>query len=123
MPCGNTNMPAPKLAASLPDWSNFRTTFNGDIAPAAASQQLLAPHRSATQMNLPSGDTSTALVDPHVRPSGSLKYPSTVWYGFGRSLVGDVIACAKRPAPASATAAAVNAAPRVTLNRSTRAIE
>src|SRR5262245_20689525 len=73
-------------------------------------------------MNLPSGDTSTALVDPQVRPSGNLKYPSIVWYGFGKSLVGVAVACAESAAPASETAA-VTAAPRVTLNRSTRTIK
>jgi hypothetical protein len=36
------------------------------------------PQRSATQTILPSGDTSTALVDPHSRPAGSLKKSSTV---------------------------------------------
>jgi hypothetical protein len=38
-------------------------------------------------MKRPSGDTSTALVEPHFRASGSLKKPSMVWNGFGASLV------------------------------------
>jgi hypothetical protein len=59
-----------------------------DIAPFAASQQVLAAQRSATQIILPSGETSTALVEPHARPSGSLNAPVTESNGFGKSLVG-----------------------------------
>ncbi len=69
-------MPAPKLRTSLPDASNFSTTSRGDILPS--TQQLLAPHRSATQIDLPSLSMSTALVDPHVRPSGIFAQPSIV---------------------------------------------
>ena len=66
-------MPAPKLASSLPDSIELEDDVGcGENLPAAASQQLFAPQRSATQIILPSGDTSTALVDPQVRPSGSL---------------------------------------------------
>ena len=32
------------------------------------------------------------LVEPHVRPSGSLAQPVMVWYGFGRSFVGAMVA-------------------------------
>src|SRR6202011_3638049 len=63
MPCGNTNIPAPKLVKSLPEGSNLR------MAASVLPAQVLAPHRSATQI-LPARSTSTALVDPHVRPSG-----------------------------------------------------
>src|SRR5262249_6950458 len=73
MPCANAIMPAPKLFTSLPDASNFRTGSSGDILPVAGSAQLLAPHRSATQIDFPSLSMSTALVDPQVRPAGSLK--------------------------------------------------
>src|SRR5436190_573794 len=89
MPCGNANNPAPKLRTSLPDWSNSRIGSSVDILPVAGSAtQLFVPHRSATQIERPSRATSTALVDPQVRPSGSLKKFSTVWYGVGASLVG-----------------------------------
>ena len=59
-----------------------------DICPVARSRQLFAPQRSPTQMLRPSLSISTALVDPHVRPSGILKKCSTVVYGFGNELVG-----------------------------------
>ena len=36
----------------------------------------------------------TALVDPHVRPSGILAQPSMVRYGLGRPFVGAMVACA-----------------------------
>jgi hypothetical protein len=103
----------------LPDGSNANTVSSVDIAPLVASQQLLAPQRSATQMIFPSGDTSTALVEPHVRPSGSLKAPEIVSYGFGRSLVGvadchyaAAVAgvCARLLALAAATMAAATSA-------------
>src|SRR5207247_1408654 len=60
MPCGKMNIPAPKLLTSLPVSSNFRTA--GRFDPA----QLFAPHRSATQIDLPSGAISTALVAPNL---------------------------------------------------------
>src|SRR5262245_12052133 len=88
MPCGNTNMPWPKLATILPLWSNLHTVWSGAISPLARSQQEFAWQRSATQMLRPSLSMSTALVEPHVRPSGSLAQPSIVLYGLGRSLVG-----------------------------------
>ena len=65
-------MPAPKLFTSFPVLSNFSTGSRGDIFPAA-SAHLFAPQRSAIQIDLPSLSISTALVDPHERPSGSLK--------------------------------------------------
>jgi hypothetical protein len=40
--------------------------------------QLFALHRSATQMLVPSGSMSTALVEPQARPSGSTAQPVTV---------------------------------------------
>src|SRR5262245_48374251 len=47
---------------------------------------------------------STALVEPHMRPVGSLAQPSTVEYGFGRSLTGAV------PWPLTAATAAATLA-------------
>src|SRR5215510_14604611 len=82
MPCGKMNMPAPKLLTRFPFSSNLRTT--GRDEPA----QEFAPHRSATQMDLPSGAISTALVDPQFLPSGIFAHPSTVRYGLGRSFIG-----------------------------------
>src|SRR5688500_12466290 len=86
MPCGNTNMPWPKLRTILPFGSNLKTVCSGDISLVLTSKHEFTAQRSATQMLLPSRSMSTALVDPHVRPSGSLAQPSIVAYGFGRSL-------------------------------------
>jgi hypothetical protein len=72
MPCGKINRPSPKALTSLPEASNLR--MGGSFLPA----QLFAPQRSATQMLLPSRSISTALVEPHVRPSGSFAQFSTV---------------------------------------------
>src|SRR5262245_45353357 len=107
MPCGNTNMPAPKLRTSLPDSSNFKTTSSGENVPAARSvRQLLAPQRSATQMDLPSLSMSTALVEPHARPSGILAHPSMVWNGLGAVLVGSIWVWALDTSVSSTTAPA-----------------
>ncbi len=73
MPCAKAIIPAPKLFTSFPDASNFSTGSSGDILPVAGSAQLFTPHRSATQTERPSLSMSTALVEPHVRPAGSLK--------------------------------------------------
>src|SRR4051794_9527966 len=86
-------MPAPKLVTSFPVGSNFNTLGSLDILPVARSRQLFAPQRSATQTDLPSLSISTALVEPHVRPSGSLKKSFIVRYGFGALLTGR-ISCA-----------------------------
>src|ERR1700677_574056 len=77
MPCGNRIRPSPKAFTSLPEASNLRT--GGSFLPA----QLLTPQRSATQILLPSRSTSTALVDPHILPSGSFAQFSMVTYGLG----------------------------------------
>src|SRR4029079_12102505 len=90
MPCGETTLPAPKLFRSLPDESNLRI----GSTVGESRHALLPPHRSATQMLLPSLSMSTALSDPHVRPSGSFAQFSTVRYGFGASLVGAGADCA-----------------------------
>ena len=97
-PCGKIIRPEPKLLTSVPDASNFKT--GSSVEP----RQVFAPHRSPTQIDLPSRSTSTALRDPHFRPSGILKKPAIVRYGFGKSLVG---CCAE-----SATAAATTRAAR-----------
>src|SRR5438045_4574118 len=90
MPWGETSMPAPKLFRSLPDESNLRI----GSTVGESRHALLPPHRSATQMLLPSLSISTALSDPHFRPSGSCAQFSTVRYGFGASLVGEGLDCA-----------------------------
>src|SRR4029079_9966385 len=87
MPCAKATMPAPKLFTSLPLASNLSTGSSGDILPVA-SAHLFSPQRSATQMDIPSLSTSTALVEPHLRPSGSFSGSLIVSYGLGRSLVG-----------------------------------
>ena len=68
MPCGKMNIPPPKLFTRLPSLSNLRMGSRSDSA------QLFAPHRSPTQIDVPSGSMSTALVEPQVRPSGILKW-------------------------------------------------
>src|ERR1700704_4440297 len=83
-------MPAPKLFTSLPDASNLRI----GSTLGESRHALLPPHRSATQMLLPSLSISTALSDPHFRPSGSCAQFSTVRYGLGASLVGAGLGCA-----------------------------
>src|SRR6266446_2080736 len=90
MPCGNTNMPPPKLLSNLPDASNFR--IDGRLDPA----HELAPQRSATH-TFPSRSISTALVDPHVL-SESLNQFSTVRYGLGKSACAYPIATPARQA-------------------------
>src|SRR5439155_25365436 len=90
MPWGETNMPAPKLFRSLPDESNLRI----GSTVGESRHALFPPHRSPTQTLLPSLSISTALSDPHFRPSGSCAQFSTVRYGLGRSLVGDGPDCA-----------------------------
>ena len=47
-----------------------------------------APQRSATHTLVPSGSMSTPLVEPHVRPSGSVPQFSIARYGLGAELVG-----------------------------------
>src|SRR6185437_1661310 len=66
MPCGKRNMPDPKLFTSFPVASKCR--MGSSVLPP----QLFAPHRSPTQPLLPSRSISTALVEPHDLPSGSL---------------------------------------------------
>src|SRR6478672_11097264 len=72
IPWGKIARPAPKLLTSLPVASNFSTGSRFDV------RQLLVPQRSPTQTLTPSLSISTELVDPHVRPSGSLAQPSIV---------------------------------------------
>src|SRR5262245_1655416 len=81
-------MPPPKLLISFPCSSKWRTESSME------SWQEFAPHRSATQMDLPSLSISTALVEPHVRPSGSFAQSVIVWYALGNELVGCTSPCA-----------------------------
>src|SRR5262245_22375761 len=74
--------------------------------------QLFVPHRSATQIVLPSLSMSTALVDPHARPS--LAKPSIVLYGFGSSFVGVKLVHDCSAAGACAGAWACNDSPPAT---------
>ena len=67
IPCGKIIVPAPKLFTSVPEASNFR------MESSFESRHVFAPHRSPTQIDLPSRSTPTALVEPQVRPSGILK--------------------------------------------------
>src|SRR5262245_1134624 len=110
MPCGKMNIPSPKLLTSLPDESNLRMA--GRFDPT----QLFAPHLSPTQMDLPSGSISTALVAPHVLPSGIFAQFSTVAYGLGRSLTGWTLLWVYAP-PADIASAATMADASVDLTR------
>src|SRR6185436_5271888 len=83
MPCGETISPAPKLFTTLPLRSNLTIGSTAGLSRHA----LLPPQRSATQIDRPSRSTSTALSDPHMRPSGSVHF-ATDAYGFGASFVG-----------------------------------
>src|SRR4029453_16710077 len=99
MPWAKAIMPAPKLLTSLPLASNLSTGSSGDILPDA-SAHLFSPQRSPTQIDMPSLSTSTALVEPHLRPSGSFNGSLIVSEGLGRSFVGAALCCAKAAAPA-----------------------
>ena len=61
-------MPRPKLLSRWPEASKWRIgSTSGEF------RHEFAPQRSAIQTDWPSGAMATALVDPHDRPSGSLK--------------------------------------------------
>jgi len=45
-------------------------------------KQSFAPQRSAIH-SVPSGATSTMLIEPRVRPCGAVIHPVSVRYGFG----------------------------------------
>src|SRR5438045_2653270 len=102
MPCGETIIPAPKLFTTLPLRSNFRIGSTVGFS----RQALLPPQRSATQIERPSRSTSTALSDPHMRPSGSIHFETDA-YGFGASLVGVGADCASEICAATIIATAV----------------
>src|SRR5262245_50366882 len=71
-------MSAPKLFTTLPDASILRIGATGEPS------QVLPPQRSNTQMLLPSGSTSTPIVCPHLRPSGSFAQFLDRPIGIGR---------------------------------------
>src|SRR4029078_5769490 len=78
----------------------FITGSSVDVA------QLFAPHRSATQMLMPSLSMSTALAEPQVRPPGIFAQVSSVRYGLGRSFCGRMlVSCA--PTTRAKTGAAI----------------
>src|SRR6516165_877544 len=64
MPCGKTNIPAPKLFTSLPLGSNSSTAGRSEFTQ-------FPPQRSKAQMRLPSRSGVTAMTPPQWRPSGS----------------------------------------------------
>src|SRR5215831_12030995 len=104
------NILSPKLLTSLPDASNLRMV--GRFDPA----QVFAPHLSATQMDLPSGSISTALVAPPALPSGIFAQFSTVAYGLGKSLTGWTLSWVYAP-PADIASAATMTDASVNLTR------
>src|SRR5271169_1525606 len=83
-PCGNTNIPPPKLCTSFPEASNLST--GSRFEPA----HVLAPQRSATHTLVPSGSIQTPAVEPQVRPCGIFAQFSMERYGLGSELVGAV---------------------------------
>src|SRR6476660_4578831 len=89
MPCGNTNMPAPKLASNVPDGSKCKIGGRFEFA------QLEPPQRSNTQTLLPSGSTATAVVPPQERPAGSWPNEVADPYGAGKSMLGCGLPCAR----------------------------
>jgi hypothetical protein len=94
MPCGNNSRPAPKLFNRFPDESNLRTGSSFEPSQANGSAGLMrdggmdSPQRSATQTLVPSGSMATALVDPQLRPSGSLPQFAMARYGLGAEFEG-----------------------------------
>ncbi len=113
IPCGKTNMPAPKLASSLPDGSKCR------IGDRFELEQVSPPQRSKTQTLLPSRSIATAVVPPHARPAGSWPNDVAAPNGSGRSMLGWVASCA-RAAPVVAPATAMAAAKAIAVNLARR---
>src|ERR1700733_4455840 len=101
MPCGKTNSPAPKLVTALPAASNLM------IGARAEPAQELAPQRSATHTLVPSRSMSTALVEPHARPSGSVAQFSIERYGLGSEFFCPEAVMPAIAAPATTAAAIV----------------
>src|SRR5580704_14975621 len=107
MPCGKTNIPAPRLFRRLPERSNSR------IGARFESAQLLAPHLSKTH-KLPLGSMEIVFVEPMVLPAGSLAQTSPARYGLDKKLVGSAPDCALTvtlgtpDTPVTATAARTN---------------
>src|SRR2546425_4008989 len=69
-PCGNTNIPAPKLFTSFPEESNLR--MGASFEPAHVSP----PHLSKAQ-TLPPRSTATPITAPNFLPPGSFAQFST----------------------------------------------
>src|ERR1700674_5669847 len=93
------NIPAPKLATSLPDASNF--WIGARVEP---EQSSAVAQRSKTQTLLPSRSMSTPTAAPHLRPWGSFAQPSSMRYGLGAAL-GSLPPCVKLLSPGIAIAA------------------
>src|SRR5262245_57965043 len=72
---------------SLPEASQL------GIVGRLGTAQLFAAPLYPTQIDLPSRSISTALVAPHVLPSGIFAQFSTVRYGLGSSLTGLTSSC------------------------------
>src|SRR5271166_421987 len=81
MPCGKTNIPAPKLLISLPLGSNSSTAGRSEL-------RQLPPHRSKAQMLRPSRSGVTAITPPHWRPSGNWPNLTPAAWGLGKSIDG-----------------------------------
>src|SRR5512147_2743049 len=98
-PWGVRNIPAPKLRIRVPVESKWR--MGSRVEP----EQVLVPHRSATQTLRPSGAISTPEVEPQVRPAGIRAHPSIVRQGLGSWLTGAIGEAAVGPCAGSAPGA------------------
>src|SRR5580704_10830940 len=81
MPCGNANIPEPKLISSFPDASKCNTGGLSDLRQSP-------PQRSKAQMLLPSIPGATAMTPPHGWLAGNSPNLMPGAYGLGSSIDG-----------------------------------
>ena len=85
MPCGQMNMPPPKLFTTLPSGPNctIGSVFESRHSSPNRARSSRRSHRTTAQMCRPSGSIATLPAAPIGLPFGSLAQPSTMRYGFG----------------------------------------
>ena len=84
MPCGQMNIPPPKLATTLPSGLNLITESSFESRHSSPNRfGSVASHRTIAQMCWPSGSMVTSPTAPICRPAGICGQPSTARYGFG----------------------------------------
>src|SRR5262245_72833 len=88
MPCGQTNMPAPKLRTSLPVESKRCTGFT--LVPRQPGV-VPGPQRSTAHTDLPSLSTATPFEPPHGRVSlPNFAQSRITLYGLAPELTGGI---------------------------------